>query len=61
MGEALLEHDFDVHVVFETQRSFKIKEIERMPLCYPTRWIEPGKTALVPKRSIRFVEPEAPA
>lgn len=55
VGTAYAERDFDVEVMWETPRSFKIRAIETTPMPGLARYLQPGQTELVSKRSIRFV------
>ena len=42
-------------VVGATPKRYRIKAEKRIQLGGRNRWLEPGKTALVPRRSITFV------
>ncbi|MCR4332213.1 MAG: hypothetical protein NUV34_05845, partial [Sulfuricaulis sp.] len=60
-GKAKLPRDYVVDVIWETPRSFKIRAIEKTPMAGVARFLDPGKTEMVPKRSIIFLNTEAPA
>jgi len=47
-----------VEVVGETPRRYRIRALERTRLAGQERWLDPGRTALVPKRAVRFLEAE---
>lgn len=49
---------FEVVVVGETSKRFRIKTIDSkaVRLAGRNRWLLPGATALVPKRSVEFLD-----
>jgi hypothetical protein len=47
-------------VVGETPTRYRIRALERTRLAGRDRWLEPGRTALVPKRAVRFLEQAEP-
>lgn len=50
-----------VIVIGETPKRYRIKAVERMKLAGRCRWLEAGKTTLVPKHAIRPMPlPEPP-
>ena len=42
-----------VEVVGATPKRYRIQAIKRTKLAGPSRWLDPGKTALVPKHALR--------
>jgi hypothetical protein len=45
-----------VEVVGETPKRYRIRAIEKTKLAGRNRWLDVGKTALVPKYAVRLIE-----